>query len=91
MAGCVSNTVLNNIAYTDHSWRGSILVARTNLPGFVCDYAPDERQAIADSWPRSLDDRVARADWGWQPRFDLTRMTEDMLQKLRARLEAGNL
>lgn len=64
---------------------------RRHVPGFVCEYAPDERQAIADSWPRSIDDSVARDDWGWQPRFDLGRTTVDMLDKLQARLEAGNL
>nr|NIV74801.1 UDP-glucose 4-epimerase [Gammaproteobacteria bacterium] len=46
----------------------------------------DERQAIADSWPRSLDDSAAREQWDWQPSYDLPAMTEDMLAKLRARL-----
>ena len=61
------------------------------VPGFICEYAPDERQAIADSWPRSIDDHIAREDWNWQPRYDLERMTADMLEKLRVRLEAGKL
>ena len=56
---------------------------RKHVPGFVCEYAPDERQAIADTWPGSLDDSAARAEWGWQPEFDLPRMTVDMLAKLR--------
>jgi nucleoside-diphosphate-sugar epimerase len=59
---------------------------RRHIPEFVCEFVPDERQAIADSWPRSLDDSVARADWGWQPEYDLAVMTADMLAKLRARL-----
>ena len=63
---------------------------RKHVPDYACDYAPDERQAIADSWPRTIDDSVARADWGWQPRFDLARMTEDMLQKLGARFESAD-
>lgn len=57
-----------------------------HIPGFVCEYAPDERQAIADSWPRTIDDRIARDDWGWQPEYDLASMTADMLDRLRQRL-----
>lgn len=58
---------------------------RKHVPEFVCDYVPDERQAIADSWPRTLDDSAARAEWGWQPEYDLPRMAADMLAKLRER------
>jgi nucleoside-diphosphate-sugar epimerase len=64
---------------------------RAELPDFECDYEPDYRQAIADSWPRSIDDRAAREEWGWKPEYDLTRMTTDMLSRLRARQEAGKL
>lgn len=49
------------------------------LPSFAIDYAPDFRQQIANSWPESIDDSVARKDWGWQHRFDLPSMTKDML------------
>jgi nucleoside-diphosphate-sugar epimerase len=62
---------------------------RARVPGFACRFEPDERQAIADSWPRSLDDAAARAQWGWRPEFDLERMVADMLAKLRARGAAG--
>lgn len=55
---------------------------RARRPSFSIDYAPDFRQAIADSWPRSIDDSAARQDWGWQPQFDLTAMTADMLENL---------
>ena len=44
------------------------------------------RQAIADSWPRSLDDSAAHTDWGWSPRFDLEAMTKDMLARLKDKL-----
>jgi nucleoside-diphosphate-sugar epimerase len=54
-----------------------------HVPGFAMHYQPDYRQAIADSWPQSIDDSVARHDWGWKPEYDLKRMTEDMLGNLR--------
>jgi len=61
---------------------------RRHIPDFVIDYEIDSvRQAIADSWPNSLDDGVARAEWGWRPDFDLAAMTEDMLAHLSARLK----
>jgi nucleoside-diphosphate-sugar epimerase len=52
------------------------------LPGFEISYEPDERQAIADSWPASIDDGAARSDWGWRPGFDLAGMVGDMLGNL---------
>ena len=58
------------------------------LPDFRVSYQPDARQAIADSWPASLDDRAARQDWGWQPEYDLEKMTRDMLAHLRVAVEA---
>ncbi len=56
------------------------------LPGFGLQCEPDFRQAIADSWPRSIDDSAARADWGWRPHYDLDAMVADMLANLRQML-----
>ena len=52
------------------------------IPGFKTIYKPDYRQAIADSWPQSIDDSVANNDWNWKAEFDLTAMTEDMMEHL---------
>jgi len=53
-----------------------------NIPDFKMSYEPDSRQAIADSWPRSIDDSEARKDWGWQSKFDLEKTTDEMLKNL---------
>ncbi len=53
-----------------------------HIPEFTIAYQPDYRQQIANSWPQSIDDSVARNDWGWQEDFDLKAMTADMLQNL---------
>jgi nucleoside-diphosphate-sugar epimerase len=53
-----------------------------HVPGFSINYQPDFRQAIADSWPQSIDDQIARRDWNWKPKFDLSLMTQDMLHHL---------
>jgi nucleoside-diphosphate-sugar epimerase len=52
---------------------------KKHIPGFTCSYKPDERQKYADSWPQSIDDSAARADWGWRHQYDLKKMTDDML------------
>jgi nucleoside-diphosphate-sugar epimerase len=64
---------------------------RKHIPNFTITYEPDSRQAIADSWPRTIDDSSAREEWGWNPVYDLASMTADMLKNLRARYEAGRL
>ena len=53
------------------------------ISNFEITYAPDHRQAIADSWPASIDDSTARAEWNWKPKFDLEKMTTAMLENLK--------
>ena len=56
------------------------------IPDLKVTYNPDKRQLIADSWPMSIDDSKAREDWGWQPEYDLSRMTKDMVENLKKKL-----
>jgi len=56
-------------------------------PGFEISYEPDFRQAIADSWPSSIDDSSARQDWGWKHDFDMEKMTQVMLENLSQSLQ----
>ena len=55
---------------------------KKHIPQFSISYQPDYRQAIADSWPQSIDDAVARNDWNWKEEFTLEAMTKDMLANL---------
>jgi len=64
---------------------------KKHIPEFEVTYSPDFRQAIADSWPQSVDDSAARNEWGWSPSYDIDSMTVDMLEKLNTRFVAGNL
>jgi nucleoside-diphosphate-sugar epimerase len=64
---------------------------RKHLPSFEVRYEPDFRQAIADSWPASIDDSAARAEWDWKPDYALAAMTSDMLAALNKRRDAGTL
>jgi nucleoside-diphosphate-sugar epimerase len=62
-----------------------------HVDGFEIDYRVDPvRQAIADSWPDSLDDDAAREEWGWSPHYDLAAMTADMLENLRRKLRTSD-
>ncbi len=58
----------------------------TRMPDFECTFNPDSRQAIADSWPDSIDDSAASKEWGWKPNYDLEKMSDDMLENLKRKL-----
>lgn len=77
-------TIRSSYNITAVSFSAAELVAeiQTHLPHFTCDYAPDFRQFIADSWPAVIDDSKARADWGWQHQYGLAAIVDDMLRKL---------
>ena len=64
---------------------------KKHIPEFKCDYKPDFRQQIADTWPQSIDDTTARKEWGWKPSYNLASMTKDMLEKLGKRHKEGKL
>ncbi|KKM82409.1 hypothetical protein LCGC14_1319870 [marine sediment metagenome] len=59
---------------------------KKHIPDFQVDYNPDFRQEIADSWPKTIDDSLAREEWGWEPSFNLETMTKDMIDILSKRL-----
>lgn len=56
---------------------------KKHIPDFNISYEPDFRQEIADSWPKSIDDSAARTDWGWSHKYDLNKMTKEMISQLR--------
>jgi nucleoside-diphosphate-sugar epimerase len=59
---------------------------KKHIPGFTVIYKPDYRQQIAESWPQSIDDSVAKDDWGWKPKYDLATMTTDMIENLKSEM-----
>lgn len=58
-----------------------------HIPNFEMSYKPDFRQEIADSWPQSIDDSFAQKDWGWEAKYDLQKMTNDMIENLKIKYE----
>ena len=78
-----------NIASMSFDPKGIYEAIRRQRPNFEMTYQVDAlKQSIADSWPNSLDDTVARQEWDWQPRYDLEAMTTDMLSKLALKMHA---
>ncbi len=75
-----------NLAAMSFSPREITNAIHKHIPDFKMSYKPDYRQNIADSWPQSIDDSIARRDWGWNHQYDLERMTTDMLENLKENL-----
>ena len=73
-----------NVAGLSFNPRELAQVIKQYLPNFEINYQPDHRQAIADTWPHSLDDTYARADWGWRANIGLTQLVTDMLANIKA-------
>jgi nucleoside-diphosphate-sugar epimerase len=71
-----------NLAGISFSPKEITAAIQQTLPDFEISYEPDFRQAIADSWPQSIDDSVAMNDWGWNLEYDLNKMSVDMLDNL---------
>lgn len=71
-----------NIAGASFSVAELVASIQRHLPDFTCTYAPDERQAYADSWPDEVEDDIARAEWGWNPAFDLDATVDAMFAGL---------
>ena len=85
--GCLKHAAEYNLAALSFSAGELAAEIRKHIPEFVCEYKPDFRQQIADSWPRTIDDAAAREEWGWAPQYDLAALVTDMLAKLTPRLQ----
>lgn len=71
-----------NVAGVSFNPRQLAAAIQKAQPGFKVDYRPDSRQQIADSWPKSLDDSRANADWGWRSRVGIDEMVDSMLKNI---------
>ena len=82
-AASISVHTSYNIGAMSFSPKEIAAAIQLHFPDFEITYHPDYRQKIADSWPQSIDDTVARNDWGWKPEYDLQKMTADMFENLK--------
>jgi len=85
-ASKISTRTSYNISGMSFSPKEIAAGIKKHIPEFSISYKPDYRQAIADSWPQSIDDTVARNDWAWKEEYTLERMTRDMLENLKHEL-----
>ena len=85
-AGSIRERHAYNLAGTSFTPVQIAAAIARRVPGFTLQCVPDFRQAIADSWPGSIDDSAAQQDWGWRPQFDLDALVADMLHHLRPRV-----
>ncbi len=89
-ADAISVRTSYNVAGMSFSPAQIAAAIKKRIPEFSISYEPDFRQAIADSWPHSIDDTAARKDWGWHPTFDLDSMVDDMIAHLQMRYAIQN-
>jgi nucleoside-diphosphate-sugar epimerase len=82
----VKNRMSYNFSAISFSPKDIAEEVKKHIPDFEIKYEPDFRQAIADSWPKSIDDSMARADWGWKHEYDLSKMVAVMLENLKIKL-----
>jgi nucleoside-diphosphate-sugar epimerase len=82
-SGKIQTRTSYNISAMSFSPENIAAEIKKHIPEFTINYEPDYRQTIANSWPGSINDNVARNDWGWNPKFDLSAMTIDMLTNLK--------
>ncbi|MBK9285458.1 MAG: NAD-dependent epimerase/dehydratase family protein [Sphingobacteriaceae bacterium] len=75
-----------NLSGISFSPKEIALEIKKHLPSFNITYKPDFRQAIADSWPKSINDEQARKDWGWKEKYDLAGLTDNMLSNLKNKI-----
>ena len=80
-----------NLAGMSFSARELAEEIKKHIPDFTCEFKPDKRQDIADSWPRTIDDTASRNEWGWKASYDLPTMTTDMISRLSEKMSKGKL
>ena len=89
-ASAISVRTSYNIAGMSFSPKEISEEIKKHIPEFKIIYEPDYRQAIAESWPQSIDDSVANKDWGWKPAYNLEKMTTEMLKNMQQFLRKNN-
>jgi len=78
---------LSGCSFTPHELAEEI---KKYIPEFKINYAPDFRQKIADSWPKSIDDSSARNDWGWKEKYDTKALVKTMIDNVDTKLIANS-
>ncbi len=80
-----------NVGAMSFSVKELAAAVEKRVSGFEIEYKPDYRQAIADSWPISVDDSAARQEWGWKPQYNIDSMSDDMIKAIKKKVEINKL